>query len=191
VKAKYQDNLEFFQWFKSWFDSKYGGGNDDYDPKARREAAIKAKGGKLPSAPSAIASKPASASKVVKAPAAIPKVKPAAAAVKKPSTPAKTGAKASGDEKQSVEELTAKTAKLRETIKGLEKERNFYFGKLRTIEVLCQQDETKEMETKGKVLQVLYSTDESEAPAESGEADGEAAQDSEQPAEGQAEEPSF
>jgi RP/EB family microtubule-associated protein len=174
VKAKYQDNLEFFQWFKSWFDSKYGGGGD-YDPKARREASIKAKGGKLP-APSSGLAKPAA--KAVKAPAAaIPKpvAKAAPVAAKKLiSSPAKTAPKKSGDEKQEVEDLNAKMAKLKATIEGLEKERNFYFGKLRTIEVLCQQDEGKDQDTKGKVLQVLYSTEEvDEKAAESGEAPAE------------------
>jgi RP/EB family microtubule-associated protein len=189
VKAKYQDNLEFFQWFKSWFDSKYGG-SDDYDPKARREASIKAKGGKLPSAAPAVASKP-TASKVAKAPAAIPKVaKPAApaasAVAKKPASPAKVAPKKTGGDSQEVEELTAKTAKLRATIEGLEKERNFYFGKLRTIEVLCQQEEGKDGEIKQKVLAVLYSTDDTEEKAPADEAhgeEGEAAAQEEQPAE--------
>jgi RP/EB family microtubule-associated protein len=191
VKAKYQDNLEFFQWFKSWFDSKYGGGGD-YDPKAKREASIKAKGGKLPSAPSVAASKPAAPSKVAKAPAvaAIPKPsKPAPAAssiAKKAVSPAKVAPKKTGGDSQEVEELTAKMAKLRTTIEGLEKERNFYFGKLRTIEVLCQQDEGKDVETKGKVLQVLYSTEDPEekAPADSeAHEEGEAGAQEDQPAE--------
>jgi len=72
----------------------------------------------------------------------------------------------SKDEKSEVDELNAKLTKLRATVDGLEKERNFYFGKLRTIEVLCQQDETKDAETKGKILQVLYSTEEEEKAPE-------------------------
>jgi len=150
----------------------------------------------LPSAPSVAASKSAP-SKVAKAPAvaAIPKPsKPAAPAAtvsaiaKKPvSSPAKAAPKKTGGDSQEVEELTAKTAKLRATIEGLEKERNFYFGKLRTIEVLCQQDEGKDVETKQKVLAVLYSTDDTEekAPADSeahGE-EGEAVPQEDQPAE--------
>jgi len=75
--------------------------------------------------------------------------------------------------------------KLRVTIEGLEKERNFYFGKLRQIEVLCQQDETKDVETKAAVLKILYQTDTEEefqapAAAEGTEATGEV---QEQPAE--------
>jgi len=37
VKAKFQDNFEFLQWFKKFFDANYSG-DDDYDP-------IKARGG--------------------------------------------------------------------------------------------------------------------------------------------------
>ena len=37
VKAKFQDNFEFLQWFKKFFDANYGG-DGDYDP-------VKARGG--------------------------------------------------------------------------------------------------------------------------------------------------
>jgi len=181
VKAKYQDNLEFFQWFKSWFDSKYSGA--DYDPKAKRDAAIKSKGGKLP-APSAIAkpatkgiakpsttapSKPAVVAKPIKPHTTPTTTAPTAKKTTTPTQPAKSASKTtskspSKDEKE-TDESTA-LAKLRATVEGLEKERNFYFGKLRGIEVICQQEEEKHAETKGKILQVLYSTDEEKDPAE-------------------------
>ena len=37
VKAKFQDNFEFLQWFKKFFDANYSG-DGDYDP-------VKARGG--------------------------------------------------------------------------------------------------------------------------------------------------
>ncbi|KAL4468711.1 hypothetical protein ABPG74_005214 [Tetrahymena malaccensis] len=40
VKCKYQDNLEFAQWFKKFFDTKCGDRNADYDPEARRAVKI-------------------------------------------------------------------------------------------------------------------------------------------------------
>ena len=45
------------------------------------------------------------------------------------------------------------------TIEGLEKERDFYFGKLRDIEVLAQEYESAGGEFVEKALQVLYATE--------------------------------
>ena len=45
------------------------------------------------------------------------------------------------------------------TIEGLEKERDFYFGKLRDIEVLAQEYETDGGEFAQKALAVLYATE--------------------------------
>jgi len=39
---------------------------------------------------------------------------------------------------QQMDELNAQLIESKLTIEGLEKERDFYFGKLRDIEVLCQ-----------------------------------------------------
>lgn len=49
-------------------------------------------------------------------------------------------------------------AELKLTIDGLEKERDFYFGKLREIEVLCQTDQGK-TPLVDQVLKILYATE--------------------------------
>ena len=41
---------------------------------------------------------------------------------------------------------------------GLEKERDFYFGKLRDIEVLCQEAENENLLVIKKILDILYAT---------------------------------
>lgn len=46
---------------------------------------------------------------------------------------------------------------LKVTVEGLEKERDFYFGKLRDIEVMCQENEDQEV-VKG-IMDVLYATE--------------------------------
>ena len=46
------------------------------------------------------------------------------------------------------------------TIDGLEKERDFYFGKLRDIEVMCQEcDNSESPPIIQKILEVLYATE--------------------------------
>ena len=42
---------------------------------------------------------------------------------------------------------------------GLEKERDFYFSKLREIEVLCQECEQEDIPVIKKIFDVLYATE--------------------------------
>ena len=56
-----------------------------------------------------------------------------------------------------VEELSGQLLETKLTIEGLEKERDFYFGKLRDIEVLCQEVEGSDFAQ--RVLNVLYQTE--------------------------------
>lgn len=45
------------------------------------------------------------------------------------------------------------------TIADLEKERDFYFGKLRNIELICQEKEGEADPTLKKIVDILYATD--------------------------------
>jgi len=161
VKAKYQDNLEFFQWIKNFFDSKYNG--SPYPALERRQQAMSQYGKQLPTGvASSIAAPKTAPSKAIAAPGKGAIKTPVTSTTKK-AAPAPAGKKpataAGGDRSAEIEELNQKLSKLKGTIEGLEKERNFYFGKLRQIELLCQQEEQKESETKQKVLKILYATD--------------------------------
>jgi len=171
VKAKYQDNLEFLQWFKHFYECKYQG--QEYDAPARRALAkdggpkgTPAAATKKPSSKAATPTPAASAPKTLTKPAAAP-TKMAKAEVKtaKPETKAAPKADSAADVKDDeLQELTAKIQELQTTTDGLEQERDFYYGKLREVEILCQEDVAADF-SKDKVLAILYKTDDEPAVA--------------------------
>jgi len=167
VKGKYQDNLEFLQWFKHFFECRFGG--QPYDAFGRRALGVGGSsgiGGAKPAPRPATAAVAAPVKKPTPA-VAVKKVTPVAAASPKK---AETVGKADGEQK---EKLLAQIAELEAQMVGFEKERDFYFGKLREVEIFCQSAEGDEF-TKEKVVAILYKTDEggdeepaaAEAPAE-------------------------
>ncbi|KAK1139859.1 microtubule integrity protein mal3 [Aspergillus melleus] len=153
TKCRMQDNLEFLQWVKRYWDQHYPGG--DYDAVSRR----KASGG----APTSAASSRAGAS--------------SAGATRRGTTPTVGGSRtraAPGAGGANVAALQQEIATQKEAIGGLEKERDFYFAKLRDIELLLQSaieadpELDKEEDSLVKHIQgILYSTEEGfEIPAE-------------------------
>jgi len=89
-------------------------------------------------------------------------------------TAPRTTSRQTGSGGQASTQLQQKNAELMETVQGLERERDFYFSKLRDIELLIQQameaDQALE-EDEGSLLKqiqtILYSTEEGfEIPAE-------------------------
>ena len=146
MKCKMQDNLEFLQWSKRYWDQYYPGG--DYDALARR------KGAGAPPAASA--------------PAPVSSRTSGAGAARRGNTPTTTSATrgtrpATGGASAAV---MAENAQLKQTVEGLERERDFYFSKLRDIELLLQQavevDPEIEKDEEGLVKHIqaiLYSTE--------------------------------
>ena len=169
VKAKYQDNLEFLQWLKRYFDLNYNG--EPYDAAGRRKGHdlfLIGSGNKpVAAAPSKVGDvkKPAAKSKIE---SSAPKkfVKPTAAAGSTTAAPTAGGA-GSAAQKQKIQELEEQISELKLTSDTLEKERDFYFGKLRDIEILLQshQDqenpnpEDKTAALANLVLKILYATE--------------------------------
>lgn len=172
VKCKMQDNLEFLQWCKKYWDQYFPGG--EYDAHGRR-------GGQVPSnlnaslsrdvAPpirttqqNTTASRSASASTGptaarragVTSTSSVRSVPASRAPSSASATAAQTAAL-----KSEVEELST-------TVAGLEKERDFYFNKLRDIEILIQtatesvdaSEAGGDSELVKQIQEVLYSTEE-------------------------------
>ena len=51
------------------------------------------------------------------------------------------------------------------TVDGLEKERDFYFSKLRDIELICQEHESENSPVISGIIGILYATEVSPASA--------------------------
>lgn len=66
----------------------------------------------------------------------------------------------SADHRAQIDDLQAQVMEMKLTVEGLEKERDFYFGKLRDVEVLCQEHELTGGPVVRKVLDILYATEE-------------------------------
>lgn len=52
-----------------------------------------------------------------------------------------------------------KLMELKLTVDGLEKERDFYFSKLRDIELICQEHESENNPILSKIIDILYATE--------------------------------
>ncbi|XP_043102488.1 microtubule-associated protein RP/EB family member 1a isoform X3 [Puntigrus tetrazona] len=148
VKGKFQDNFEFVQWFKKFFDANYDG--KEYDPVAARQ------GQDMPanqSPAAATANKPKKPSSAPQRSATTPKTAPKTS----PAATRGTGTAGGGDEEKGA--LTQMINDLKATIADMEKERDFYFGKLRNIELICQEKEGEGDPTLQRIVDILYATD--------------------------------
>lgn len=54
---------------------------------------------------------------------------------------------------------SAKLMELKLTVDGLEKERDFYFSKLRDIELICQEHENEKSSVLTRIINILYATE--------------------------------
>ncbi|XP_026667343.1 microtubule-associated protein RP/EB family member 1 isoform X3 [Ceratina calcarata] len=192
VKGRFQDNFEFLQWFKKFFDANYSR-TEPYDALAMRGGEAMGSGGsnaphghgtnaKRTTPREVISSKPAA--RIVPIPIQSTLPTPAAKSINKAPAhrpqPKPTGVGNRGDTEK-VEELRAQIVELKMSLEGLEKERDFYFGKLRDIEVMCQDcDNGGPPPIVQKILEVLYATEEGFAPPEELEGDGLAPDDEEE-----------
>jgi len=155
VKCKMQDNLEFLQWAKRFWDTNYGG--QGYDPVGRRRGAPTDTPATIaPLAPSTSRSNSTTLN--------------AGGSRAGGRTPIGGHRAGSTQPNELVQNLQAQLREMSAHLEGLEKERDFYFSKLRDIEILVQQQmEVLEAEGKDDVVlrdiqKILYSTEGFEVP---------------------------
>lgn len=158
VKGRPLDNLEFLQWLKRYCDSINGGiMNENYNPVERR-----CKGGKernprgshkatkslhVNNATNLGSSDVAASNKIIRA------------------KQGKAGGIASDGiySASEIQALTEQITSLKLSVDHLEKERDFYFAKLRDIEILCQNPELENLPVAEAIKKILYAADAKES----------------------------
>ncbi|KAL5556929.1 hypothetical protein UlMin_039165 [Ulmus minor] len=167
IKGRPLDNLEFMQWMKRYCDSVNGGHVQSYNALERREAC---KGGKEASkkgAQSQASSKGTTAAS--KAHSSHNARRNDAITVNtvnqsgKTSRPSSSGGPAHASRPASsggpVPAYDEKITELKLSVDSLEKERDFYFAKLRDIEILCQSPEIGNLTVVEAIKKILYAAD--------------------------------
>ncbi|KAJ9170640.1 hypothetical protein P3X46_018734 [Hevea brasiliensis] len=152
IKGRPLDNLEFMQWMKHYCDSVNGGALN-YNPLERREAC---KGGKEASK-KCVASQPSA-----KTSTAAPKAQSSHNARRNDVSSVNStnqSVKASKPPPNPVPAYDEQITELKLSVDSLEKERDFYFAKLRDIEILCQSPEIENSTVVAAIKRILYAVD--------------------------------
>jgi RP/EB family microtubule-associated protein len=147
VKCRFQDNLEFLQWMRKYWEQNFPG--HDYDPLARRKAgplqnsAPRAASGTaqrrvVSTGASSTASRSVSSSSHGSGAVAPTRVAGAGLGIAGVGVGGASTARELKDLKERVSELEQENAELTQTAEIVESERNFYFEKLYDIELLMQ-----------------------------------------------------
>jgi len=169
VKGRFQDNFEFVQWFKKFFDANYdGGGYEAFEMRGGLPLGTgldrgRGVGGGIP---------PGGTGRSKGIPSTRPRREsPGSGRAGSKASSGGGGRRRSGGREDvmsqqqanhqgiaRIEELSQQVLEMKLTIEGLEKERDFYFGKLRDIELVVQ-----EMGDEGDfhqgILDILYATE--------------------------------
>jgi len=151
LKGKFQDNLELLQWFRHFTEVTYT--DNIYNAKSRRKYGNNDNGIVLINRINDLKSgKTPSGSKNI--------VLPVSAKVRT-KKPKKKKSPQKGVEKPKINKKKDETKELEINVEAVSKERNFYFGKLREIEILIQEtSESDPKKFKDQILAIMYRTDE-------------------------------
>jgi len=164
VKGRFQDNFEFLQWFKKFFDANYDG--RDYDAMGARGGEEVGSTNSKPAparsmgapAPKSSMSRPGGGMGGVRAPGGAPRAMNGGSGGGQGGPRAANGGVSAGAQAQ-IEDLNNQVCDMKLTVEGLEKERDFYFGKLRDVEIMCQENEGTGGDLVRKILDILYQTE--------------------------------
>nr|XP_043608674.1 microtubule-associated protein RP/EB family member 1C-like [Erigeron canadensis] len=164
VKGRPLDNLEFMQWMKRYCDSVSGGSNQNYNPEERREAC---KGGK-------VVSRKAAPLQPIRGSTAAPKPhnsRRADAPSSAKSTPMVSSVKNTKPSPTlDTSEYDQQITELKLALDSLEKERDFYFAKLRDIEIMCQSFNISNLPIIDVVKRILYAAEDDASTVEEAQA---------------------
>ncbi|KAG8542720.1 hypothetical protein GDO81_026206, partial [Engystomops pustulosus] len=171
VKGKFQDNFEFVQWFKKFFDANYDG--KEYDPLVARQGQDMVPGPNPGDQVFNKPKKPIITSVPQRTSPTGPKTMQPPARLQNSSQPVRKNTpitRNGGSELDSqIVELNQQLMEIKLTVDGLEKERDFYFSKLRDIELICQEHESESAGVLSKIIDILYATEEGFAPPDDDE----------------------
>jgi RP/EB family microtubule-associated protein len=172
LKGKFQDNFEFLQWFRRFYD--HNNANYEYDPLEARnhEPFPISAGGKAAKAPvRSVPTVTAANRRVTMVPNAPPtNTVPSAPRVRTSMAPrpattvnnvAKPGLSAQQEAKYKTEigELKDQISTWEKTLGSVEGERDYYYQKLHKVELLCNDLEPEQTVTVSSILAILYKED--------------------------------
>ena len=169
ISGRAMDNLEFMQWFKRYFELQVGVRGSEYDPTAARS---RGKGGTAYRWAAGASSSQAAAARSNTAPATTETRRGGAAANSKENkstganrvggAPSRAGGGKAPVAAQAAEVVALKgqATAMKLEMDGLERERDFYFNKLRDIEIMLQdiEDSGKGTELTADIFKILYAT---------------------------------
>lgn len=159
VKARPLDNLEFLQWLKHYCDSVNGGlMNENYNPVERRSKGGKERNIKVPQKNSkSLQTNNTANSTSCNGDSRI------LGRSMSGTTPKSSSATLEASSLLEIQTLTKQVSDLQNSVDVLEKERDFYFARLRDIEVLCQTPEIENNPMVMAVKKILYTADGNES----------------------------
>ncbi|KAK9670339.1 hypothetical protein RND81_13G194900 [Saponaria officinalis] len=164
IKGRPLDNLEFLQWLKRYCDSVNNGGLNNYNPLERRETC---KGGRETSKKSAPSQSSNKSSTAATKSNPTQNSRKADASSVNPASQVTKAPKPAAQEKCVYDE---QITELKLSVDSLEKERDFYFAKLRDIEILCQKPEIEHHPVVEAIQKILYAAEDNASVIEEAQA---------------------